>query len=341
MKSFIIENLNSKTVMGALIGAIAIVLVAVVTSISSCSGTVKENERLKERVASMERVLADSRAQVVQLQNELTPFKTVAYQRYGAMDTESMKKLADALLSVKRDIEEINEKTSQIKLLPDGSVRIGGAVLGEPEKLQVAALNARNAYNEQRFVDAYRYATNYLAVYEITRSQELDACFRVSRFNIPFNTAFMLSITAEESMSKGDYSNALKKIESAIVLHNEPYFNATKTALFFLLNQMTPANEMLGFYKTKPEEERRVYYGALLKWGYISKFNFPGGYDAINKEFDLNFNIETPMEFCMGSQMKDGKTHETYVFMLWTGLGTFKPINYDYKILDKQPQSSK
>jgi len=335
MASFVKDNLNSKTVMAAIIGAIAVVTVAVISALGSCSSIAKDNERLKERLNSCENDLSSARTQVSELQNELIPFKTVAYQRYGSMDTDSMRKLADALLSVQKDLEEINAKTSQIKLLPDGSVKIGGAVFGEPEKLKETFTNACNAYNIQRFEGAYVYATNYLAIYEESKPQDKDACFRLTRFNIPINTALMLSIVAEGSMSKGNYALALKQIESAIALHREPYFDAIKTVLLMHLDQFKPVNEMLLFYKAQPDEDRRVYYGSLLKWGYLSKYNFPEGYAAIKKEFKLTFEIETPMAFCTSAKMKDGKTHEAYAYMLWTGLGTFKPMNYDYKILDK------
>lgn len=314
--------------MSALIGAIAGILIAVISVIPSCSKTARENERLKERIACLEKDLEHSRIQASELQNELIPFKTVAYQRYGSMDTEAMRKLADALLSVQKNLEEINAKTDQIKLLPDGSIRIGGAVLGEPEKLKEPFTNACNAYNNQRFEEAYVCATNYLAVYEESKLQDKDAFFRLARFNIPINTALMLSIAAEGSMSKGSYKLALQQIDSAIDLHKEPYFDAIKTALLMHLDQFKPVNEMLLSYKSHPDEDRRVYYGSLLKWGYLSELNFPEGYEAIKKEFNLNFDIRTPMAFHTSAQTKDGKPMEAYALMLWTGLGTFKPINY-------------
>ncbi len=317
--------------MSALIGAIAGILIAVISIIPSCSKTARENERLKERIACLEKDLEHSRTQASELQNELIPFKTVAYQRYGSMDTEAMRKLADALLSVQKNLEEINAKTDQIKLVPDGSIKIGGAVLGEPEKLKEPFTNACNAYNSQRFEEAYVCATNYLAVYEESKLQDEGALFRMTRFNIPVSTALMFAFAAEGSMSKGNYKLALQQIESAIALRKEPrepYFDAIKTALLMHLDQFKLANEMLFFYKSRPEEDRHFYYSSLLIWGYLSELNFPEGYEAIKKEFNLNFDIRTPMAFHTSAQTKDGKPMEAYALMLWTGLGTFKPINY-------------
>lgn len=335
MASFLKKNLNSKTVMGSIIGSLTLITVAIISALSSCSSTVRQNERLSESLAHCEKDLFATRLQMSGLQTELTPFKTVAYQRYGSMDTESMRKLADALLSVQRNLDEINAKTSRIQLLPDGSTKIGDTILGEPEKLQAAYTNACNSYNAQRFDDAYNFATNYLALYEESKPHEENASFKLTFFNASISTALMLSIVTEGEMSKAHYENALNQIETAIALHQEPYFDALKTALLMLLDRFKIANEVLSSYKTKPVQDRHIYYGVLLKWGYLNEYNFSGGYEAIKKEFALTSKIETPMVFSVSAKMKDGKTHETSAYMLWTGLGTFKPMNYDSKILDK------
>ena len=129
MKKQIKEIMKSKTLVGSVITALAVVVAALIGAlVPSCtelSRTKREN-----LVLSTENK---------RLSEELAPFKTVALMKFGSQDSNAILALATNLLSIQKELNAVHvittniaNRTSIIRNLPDGRTLVGDIVTGEP-----------------------------------------------------------------------------------------------------------------------------------------------------------------------------------------------------------------
>jgi|ERR1041385_4749959 hypothetical protein len=111
----------SPQVKQALITVCGAFLLSAIAGIGGCIGTHSENSRLRSEVDKHKTAVVAKDAEISRLSIELTPFRSLAVQEFNRADTESMRKLAEAMTTLRKDyassLETLNSNRVEIEQL--------------------------------------------------------------------------------------------------------------------------------------------------------------------------------------------------------------------------------
>lgn len=327
MRRYWQNMLSSKTVVAALILGFLALMGVVAQSCASRSELAQRHASLTGERDALERENSRLLADVTRLHTELSPFRTVALQRYGSMDTAAMAALATNLLSVQRELAAIREtvqsvdsRTGFIRSLPDGRTMMGDFITGEPTVLVTLAAHAVDAYNSQRFDRAINAASDFVARYEETQAQAKKG-IGLYNTNWSLMAGTMYGILAEKALSEGNYDLALAHADKATQMQPLTFNDVVKTVILITQQDVDAATQMLTSYMVKPPESRSEFFRTLDKMGYLGGTNLA----ALLKGNGISVDLRGPPAMSILLPMGTYTNFEEFA-MLWVGLGNQRPV---------------
>ena len=326
MKKQIKEIMKSKTLVGSVITALAVVVAALIGAlVPSCtelSRTKREN-----LVLSTENK---------RLSEELAPFKTVALMKFGSQDSNAILALATNLLSIQKELNAVHvittniaNRTSIIRNLPDGRTLVGDIVTGEPSYVMSLQSEAVENYNRRLFTNAIACAKELVQRYESTKFESQNAVLEFQGAEIQRILANMYSLILEESMAAGDYDGALRYAERAVQLDPSPLHDALKTTVLSNRKDFSEVEKMIDLYQKKTQDQRNAFFGFLIQYGYLlPKLGSDCNFDLLKKEFDLSIELKTPSAYRIMKPM-GAYTNASVFVNRWLGLDKVQPLFYE------------
>ena len=157
-------------------------------------------ERVQEDAASVAAIRARVEAQA-------------ATMDLVAQDSATAKKLLEGLRQENAKAEEklklIEERTAQIKTLPDGRIRMGGSVSGSPIILEKHFNEMLRAVKENRLDDAYSEAKECILIYESTIDQMRGAALIAGGDLTPESLEQLYATAAGLALKRGENDQGL------------------------------------------------------------------------------------------------------------------------------------
>lgn len=325
-RSFWKDLWASKTVMAAILGSALPSAVLIVACVLQFCDTKSE----------LRRENAALRSDLDRARDELQPFKAVALDRFGSMNSTALTNLAISLLhvqnaleSVNTDVQAVQAKVAFIKELPDGRRLLGeNIVSGDPQVLSRLGTQAADAYNRGDYETATRAAREYIARHDATQTVTRGVTLQTVDAAWNRNTATMLSLVAEDAMSKGEYDQALRQIQRASSIDPRPNFDVVQTMVHVLNNDMKAADQMLEKYRSQPQDRKNEYFCSLFRMGYLPAKLSPEALKQAEIGFGLTKEVKGPVRIRVSAPSSNRLMTAT-AYLRVVGMGKVVPIPCD------------
>ena len=121
---------REETVQVAIISAAAVVAACVIPTLLQLPALRKENQNLRDQVQT-------KTAEIQRLNILLTPFKTIALERYSGNETEALVKLGLKLHNIEAGLETLSNYQGVARLGPDGKT----GLVKEPLRKQLPLID--------------------------------------------------------------------------------------------------------------------------------------------------------------------------------------------------------
>lgn len=165
MKFFESATVRAAIISGVM-GAIAVMLAVWLPSRLDAPKLREDNITLKEE-------LLKKNHEIEELQTLLVPFRTVAFQNFTGTEAERLSKLALKLNDIQKGLEVLSsdqaalkEKTNGMTALPDGRLKLGNFITGEPTILEAKFKEMAAAYDARDVQKLYEYARGVIQIIE-------------------------------------------------------------------------------------------------------------------------------------------------------------------------------
>lgn len=102
MKNFF----KSVGVKSATIGAIALIIVAGMNILNSRSKLYRDNQSHQKTITNLKDQISEKNNKIQHLETQLTPFKTIALEKYAGTEQERLKKLSERILELENPLKK-------------------------------------------------------------------------------------------------------------------------------------------------------------------------------------------------------------------------------------------
>ncbi len=193
------------SVQTAIVSSIGVIIAAVITIAHYRSQLYKDNARLQNENTELLRENEKQRAEIQRLETKLTPFRTIAIEKYTLPEEQALKKLAEKIVELEDADRKKSEKISQLESELDHTKS-----LAEPCKLNLYSKNIKKEDDNYRVTLLFRPTKNErLGQLVFVADLPIDSGERILDFWPTDNTSPFLSSNKSKKIAENGKSARL------------------------------------------------------------------------------------------------------------------------------------